>query len=642
MRSSLHTSAKRSLRVACLALLLSTGAAFAQTTMFTYQGRLTDGGTPANGPYDMEFKLYDALTLGNLQGSPNTLTKTGVNVASGIFTVQLDFGASAFPGADRFLDIGVKHPADSSYTPLLPRQQLTSTPYSIRAAIATANVLKSGDTMSGDLDLGTHNITNAGNISATSLSGSLSPANISSGTANISITGSAVSFTGNLSGDVTGIQSNTTVARLRGVNVDSTAPTSGQVLKYDAANSRWTPGAPAASGIFPWQVVAGTSQQAQPNTGYIANNAAQVTITLPTGPKVGDIIRVSGAGAGGWKIAQNNGQYVTGTDFVPNTNTNWTARESNRSWESVASSADGTKLVAVVAGDFIYTSTDSGVTWIPRDSPRPWKAVASSADGTKLVAAANPGFIYTSTDSGMNWTQRAINKAWMSLASSSDGTKLVGVIQGAEIYTSTDSGVNWTPRDSIRSWWSVASSADGSKLVAVVGGGRIYTSTDSGVSWTPRQSNASWFSVTSSADGSKLVAAVFLDFIYTSTDSGVSWTQRDGIRQWISVASSADGSKLVAVVVNGQIYTSTDSGVNWIPRDSARNWSAAASSSDGNKLVATVSGGQIYTYNAAGNLATTVGTSGFLLGGQLTAIELQYIGNGQFLRLTHEGMIINQ
>ena len=111
----------------------------AQTSTFTYQGRLTDMGTPPTGTYDLQFSLYDALTAGNLQGSPNTVNKTGVNVTNGIFTVQLDFGASAFPGADRFLDIGVKHPADSSYIELAPRQQLTSSPYSIHS-LAAANL----------------------------------------------------------------------------------------------------------------------------------------------------------------------------------------------------------------------------------------------------------------------------------------------------------------------------------------------------------------------------------------------------------------------------------------------------------------------------------------------------------------------
>jgi hypothetical protein len=79
----------------------------------------------------------------------------------------------------------------------------------------------------------------------------------------------------------------------------------------------------------------------------------------------------------------------------------------------VASSADGTKLVAV-AGLFttgqIYTSTDSGLTWTPRDSIRRWCGVASSADGTKLVSVEFGGQIYTSTGFTWNsWTTIGVN-----------------------------------------------------------------------------------------------------------------------------------------------------------------------------------------------------------------------------------------
>src|SRR5687768_17171522 len=77
-------------------ILISTGLVRAQGSMFTYQGKLSDGGTAANGTYDLQFKLYD--TLGNPQGSPDTVTRTEVNVTNGVFTVQLDFGASAFNG----------------------------------------------------------------------------------------------------------------------------------------------------------------------------------------------------------------------------------------------------------------------------------------------------------------------------------------------------------------------------------------------------------------------------------------------------------------------------------------------------------------------------------------------------------------
>jgi hypothetical protein len=167
MPTPLRGFTKRFLSVACFVLVVSASTAFAQTSTITYQGRLSDNGTAANGTYDLQFKLYDAPTLGNLQGSPNTVTKTGVNVTNGIFTVQLDFGAGAFPGADRYLEISVQHNG-GGFTALLPRQQLTSTPYAIRsssaasadtatsattATTATNNVLKSGDTMTGALVL---------------------------------------------------------------------------------------------------------------------------------------------------------------------------------------------------------------------------------------------------------------------------------------------------------------------------------------------------------------------------------------------------------------------------------------------------------------------------------------------------------
>ncbi|HEY9065299.1 MAG TPA: hypothetical protein VIO33_09980 [Burkholderiaceae bacterium] len=60
-----------------------------------------------------------------------------------------------------------------------------------------------------------------------------------------------------------------------------------------------------------WVTVTEATVQAQSNTGYIASNDAQpVVVTLPASPAVGDLVRVSGAGVGGWVIAQNAGQAV--------------------------------------------------------------------------------------------------------------------------------------------------------------------------------------------------------------------------------------------------------------------------------------------------------------------------------------------
>src|SRR5205807_7903452 len=96
------------------------------------QGRLSDGGAPAGGNYDLKFTLYDGLTGGSLVGTP--LTNVPVAVSNGLFTVTLDFGAGLFDGSPRWLEIGVRtNGSNAAHMPLAPRQALNSTPYAVRA-----------------------------------------------------------------------------------------------------------------------------------------------------------------------------------------------------------------------------------------------------------------------------------------------------------------------------------------------------------------------------------------------------------------------------------------------------------------------------------------------------------------------------
>lgn len=124
---------RRSLVYFCavsLVILISMSAS-AQTTAFSYQGSLNTSGSPANGNHDFEFALFDAVVGGSQLGS--TQTRTNVAVTNGTFAVSLDFG-SQFPGANRFLDIRVRTSGGGAFTPLAPRQPVTSAPYSINAA----------------------------------------------------------------------------------------------------------------------------------------------------------------------------------------------------------------------------------------------------------------------------------------------------------------------------------------------------------------------------------------------------------------------------------------------------------------------------------------------------------------------------
>ena len=137
---------------------------------------------------------------------------------------------------------------------------------------------------------------------------------------------------------------------------------------------------------------------------------------------------------------------------------------------------------------YVYVSGDSGVTWTKRDPAgggRKWNAIASSSDGTKIVAATEGNGIYRSANRGSTWSLLSGAGSWVftSIASSSDGTTIAATVQSGNIWVSLDSGSTWTARAPSVKWKGVTMSADGSKLVAVQDTGFVYKSTDGGTSW---------------------------------------------------------------------------------------------------------------------------------------------------------------
>jgi hypothetical protein len=308
-------------------------------------------------------------------------------------------------------------------------------------------------------------------------------------------------------------------------------------------------------------------------------------------------------------------------------------------WQSVASSADGTKLVAAAGGYVgsagrapIFLSTNAGISWTQSSAPvTNWLHVASSADGSRLVAVGEQ--IYYSTNSGDTWMQSSgspqPNEFWSSVASSADGTKsVVGQLGGTipqphGIFLSTDSGSTWHPAGVNGS--AVASSADGNKLLAVeynASPAFISSSTNAGRTWQSNNLAAArfWWGVASAAEGVKLAAEAgqmqypfgSTGAVYTSTDSGAAWRSNNApVINWSCIASSADGTRLVAAANGGGIYTSMDSGTTWLTNNApATNWISVASSADGNRLVALVYGGGIYTASVAPSPSLSLTRSG--------------------------------
>src|SRR5262245_41313872 len=136
----------------CTSILIITAAqAAALPGAFTYQGRLEDGGVPASGLYDFQFRLKTALTGGFTVGSSVVLED--VHVQAGLFTVTLNAnnefenGAfDAFDGSPRWLEIWVRRGDQTgSHSVLAPRQPVTATPYALTAGSLAVPTSAAGD-----------------------------------------------------------------------------------------------------------------------------------------------------------------------------------------------------------------------------------------------------------------------------------------------------------------------------------------------------------------------------------------------------------------------------------------------------------------------------------------------------------------
>jgi hypothetical protein len=120
---------------------MGTVASTPLNTSFTYQGQLKNASGPVTGVCDMAFQLHSDVSANAPVG--NAIIST-VPITSGLFTVQLDFGASAFSGDARWIEIAVRCPAGSgAYVTLTPRQLLTPAPYALYApASGSTNALQ--------------------------------------------------------------------------------------------------------------------------------------------------------------------------------------------------------------------------------------------------------------------------------------------------------------------------------------------------------------------------------------------------------------------------------------------------------------------------------------------------------------------
>jgi hypothetical protein len=542
----------------------------AQGTAFMYQGRLNDGGSPATGNYDLRFQVYDAVTNGNAVGFP--LTNSAVAVSNGLFTTTLDFGAGIFTGTNYWLQVGVQtNGLTNAFVALSPRQPVLPVPYAIFANTAS-NLL--------------------GTLAAAQLSGTLPASAFAGYTNTVALTNGANLFNGTFNGTFSGNGTNL-------VNLNASQLTGGTVA--DARLSANVPllngnqtftganiftnmagnsfsGSFFGNGLVGWIVTNGTAFQAQIDHGYVLTNSQLVTVTLPTSPNPGDIVRISGAGAGGWQIKENSGQSVLG-NFASYNNTYQVSLQNANNYSDVAASFSGTRMYAVGNGiTGVSASSDSGRTWSQASgsfSPT-CQSVACSANGRIVYVVTTAGAVWGSSDSGSTWS-----------SVSGSATTIACTADGSELFTG-----------------GIACSGNGTYQAKLVGG-VITISTNGGsifnVAVTAPAAGVTCLAV--SSDCTRLVAGVTNGLLYGSANVGAKWTAITTTNQFLAGAwMSGDGSKFATAV-------STASGVT----------------------------GGIFNY-AASVLPDTVSTNS-IAGSQSSAVELQYIGNGKFMPVSSAGTI---
>ncbi len=126
------------LAVTLLTAFAATASAAAESgTAFRYQGRLSDASGPANGSFDLRFALFSSAN--DTAPVASARTNPSVQIAAGLLTTVIDFGAPVFTGESRWLEVGVR-PAGSigDFVTLSPRQPLTPVPYSLHTLKAEA------------------------------------------------------------------------------------------------------------------------------------------------------------------------------------------------------------------------------------------------------------------------------------------------------------------------------------------------------------------------------------------------------------------------------------------------------------------------------------------------------------------------
>jgi photosystem II stability/assembly factor-like uncharacterized protein len=297
----------------------------------------------------------------------------------------------------------------------------------------------------------------------------------------------------------------------------------------------------------------------------------------------------------------------TASSISTNTGRNWFTN-------SATCSSDGQIVYAGTSNDYIYKSTDGGLTFTPLTSlpTNTWTDIATSSDGNYVIVCNISPSIFISNDGGLTWTSKITETQFTSVSITSAGDKMVACSFGRNVFISTDFGVNWTVINSI-SASLVRISGDGLLIVACENS-TVYRSSNNGLNWVSSSVGGTIKNLALSNTGQYQILSSDLlggiPNIYVSSDSGNSWgsSKRQGVFLQSSIlAISSNGQYQIQAFTfsnNNTIAFSSDFGNTFIINPASlgfNNWRFVTMSSSGSNILLGLSTG---VYKSTDTLAS--------------------------------------
>jgi hypothetical protein len=268
----------------------------------------------------------------------------------------------------------------------------------------------------------------------------------------------------------------------------------------------------------------------------------------------------------------------------------------NNTYTDIATSGDGTKVLATRWGGMIHSSSDGGQSWsdLAAAGTRNWRSVTMSQDG-QVIAAAPCGNaqLQISSDGGSTWAPRGTNRNWTDVQMSADSQTMIAISSGgcAAHTVASSTGLAWFSPDVGGTWTQLSTPAGGITAVAVSPDGgtllignalnEVYKSVNNGTTWDPvaltptAGDDGGWAQISYSRDGSTIMAIMGFSNttsvpagLYISRDNGVTWTlSTTFLRRGVpGFAVSGDGQKIVVQNTNSAapgLKSSLDGGATW-------------------------------------------------------------------------------